>query len=130
MAAIWPGSRVPNFGIGDKLYFYDTATSTPQAVYSDGALSVARDQPIRADARGMFPVIYLSPTPGSIGCDGVFLAKGLEVAALASDIGVVPLPEVLAIIAMQHLVEACMAKRKQFVTPADIARSSPTPTMC
>lgn len=65
MAAIWPGSRVPNFGIGDKLYFYDTATSTPQAVYSDGALSVARNQPIRADARGMFPVIYLSPTPGS-----------------------------------------------------------------
>ena len=65
MAAIWPGSRVPNFGIGDKLYFYDTAISTPQAVYSDGALSVARDQPIRADARGMFPVIYLSPTPGS-----------------------------------------------------------------
>lgn len=65
MAAIWPGSRVPNFGIGDKLYFYDAGTSTPQAVYSDGALSVARDQPIQADARGMFPVIYLSPTPGS-----------------------------------------------------------------
>lgn len=64
MAAIWPGSRVPNFGIGDKLYFYNAATSTPQPVYSDGALSVAHDQPILADARGMFPVIYLSPTPG------------------------------------------------------------------
>lgn len=65
MAAIWPGSRVPNFGIGDQLYFYDTATSTPQVVYADGALSVAHDQPILADARGMFPVIYLSPAPGS-----------------------------------------------------------------
>jgi microcystin-dependent protein len=65
MAAIWPGSRVPNFGIGDRLSFYDTATSTPQVVYADGALSVAHDQPIRADARGMFPVIYLSPAPGS-----------------------------------------------------------------
>lgn len=65
MAAIWPGSRVPNFGVGDQLYFYDTATSTPQVVYADGALSVAHDQPILADARGMFPVIYLSPAPGS-----------------------------------------------------------------
>jgi len=65
MAAIWPGSRVPNFGIGDRLSFYDTATSTPQVVYADGALSVAHDQPILADARGMFPVIYLSPAPGS-----------------------------------------------------------------
>jgi microcystin-dependent protein len=64
MAAIWPGSRVPNFGIGDQLYFYNAGTSTPQPVYADGALSVARDQPILADARGMFPVIYLSPTPG------------------------------------------------------------------
>ncbi len=64
MAAIWPGSRVPNFGIGDKLYFYNAGTSTPQPVYADGALGVAYDQPILADARGMFPVIYLSPTPG------------------------------------------------------------------
>lgn len=65
MAAIWPGSRVPGYGIGDKLYFYDPSTSTPQAVYTDGALSVAHDQPILADARGMFPVIYMSPTPGN-----------------------------------------------------------------
>jgi len=70
MATTWPGSRIPYIDadgtpmVGAKLRFYNAGTSTPQAVYADGALSVARDQPILADARGMFPAIYLNPTPG------------------------------------------------------------------
>lgn len=83
MASIWPGSRVPYFEngspmVGNQLFFYNTATSTPQTVYADGALSVARDQPVLSDARGMFPVIYMSPTPGSyrqkcLDADGVLM---------------------------------------------------------
>ncbi len=70
MATTWPGSRIPYINadgtpmVGAKLRFYNAGTSTPQVVYSDGTLSVARNQPILADARGMFPTIYLSPTPG------------------------------------------------------------------
>lgn len=70
MATTWPGSRIPYINadgtpmVGAKLRFFDAGTSTPQPVYADGALDIARDQPILADARGMFPTIYLSPTPG------------------------------------------------------------------
>jgi hypothetical protein len=45
-----------------KLLFYQTATSTPQAVYTDEALQVAHSQPVEADGEGRFPVIYLDPT--------------------------------------------------------------------
>ena len=65
MTAIWPGSRIPAYEVGDQLYFYDVGTTTPQPVYADGALSVTLDQPIEADARGMFPAIYLNSTPGT-----------------------------------------------------------------
>lgn len=47
---------------GAKLYFYQTGTSTPQAVYTDADLSVAHDQPIEADGAGVFEPIYLDPT--------------------------------------------------------------------
>lgn len=71
MATTWPASRIPFIDengdpmVGAKLYFYDSSTTTPQVVYSDASLSTAIDQPILADARGMFPAIFLSPTPGS-----------------------------------------------------------------
>lgn len=71
MATTWPASRVPFLDengdpmVGAKLYFYDAQTTTPQTVYSDASLSTSIDQPILADARGMFPAIFLSPTPGS-----------------------------------------------------------------
>jgi microcystin-dependent protein len=71
MAAIWPGGRTPWIDengdpmVGAQLFFYDAGTTTPQVVYSDAALSVPHDQPILADARGRFPIIYLNPTPGS-----------------------------------------------------------------
>lgn len=71
MATTWPLSRVPFIDengdpmVGAKLYFYDSGTTTPQVVYSDAALSTAIDQPILANARGAFPLIFLNPTPGS-----------------------------------------------------------------
>ncbi|MDC9825682.1 hypothetical protein PRN20_18260 [Devosia sp. ZB163] len=71
MAAIWPGGRTPWLDengapmVGAQLFFYDVNTTTPQVVYTDGSLSVAHDQPILANARGIFPIVYLNPTPGS-----------------------------------------------------------------
>lgn len=71
MATTWPLSRVPFIDengdpmVGAKLYFYDSETTTPQVVYSDAALSTAIDQPILANARGAFPIIFLNPSPGS-----------------------------------------------------------------
>lgn len=54
---------VTNDGVfvpGAKAYFYASGTSTPQAVYTNAALSVAHAQPVVADAEGVLPVIYLS----------------------------------------------------------------------
>lgn len=71
MATTWPGSRIPFIDengdpmVGAKLFFYDSGTTTPQVVYSDAGLSTAIDQPILANARGAFPIIFLNPTPGS-----------------------------------------------------------------
>ena len=47
---------------GSKLYFYQTATSTPQDVFTDEDLSVAHSQPVVADGAGVFAPIYLDPT--------------------------------------------------------------------
>jgi hypothetical protein len=46
---------------GALLYFFRTGTETPQAVYSDSALTVPHSQPVTADAGGKFPKIYLDP---------------------------------------------------------------------
>jgi hypothetical protein len=45
-----------------KLYFYRAGTTTHQAVYTTAALSVAHDQPVQADANGVFPPIFLNPS--------------------------------------------------------------------
>jgi microcystin-dependent protein len=71
MAAIWPGSNLPQLDasgdpmVGAKLYFFDTGTTTPQSVYTESGLGEVHDQPILADANGRFPAIFLSATPGS-----------------------------------------------------------------
>lgn len=46
---------------GALLYFYQTATTTPQAVYSDAALTTPHSNPVVADAAGEFAKIYLDP---------------------------------------------------------------------
>ena len=46
-----------------KLYFYQTGTSTPQATYSDSALSVTNTNPVVADSNGLFTGIYLGEAP-------------------------------------------------------------------
>jgi hypothetical protein len=46
---------------GSKLYFYQTNTSTPQAVYTDVDLDVAHSQPVESNGAGRFPAIYLDP---------------------------------------------------------------------
>lgn len=43
-----------------RLYFYAAGTTTHQAVYTTSALNVAHDQPVEADADGVFPPIYLN----------------------------------------------------------------------
>lgn len=69
-ASIWPSSRTTFFDIdgqpavGWTAEFFNCETSTPQTVYEDGGLGVTLDQPVESDARGMFPSIFLSPTPG------------------------------------------------------------------
>ncbi len=43
-----------------RLHFYASGTSTPQAVYSDEALTTPLSNPVTADAAGAWPLIYLN----------------------------------------------------------------------
>lgn len=52
MGAVMPGA---------KLYFYRTNTSTPQNTYQDAALSTPHENPVVADADGVFAPIFLDP---------------------------------------------------------------------
>lgn len=71
MTALWPHSLVPYRDasndpmVGAKAYFYDANTTTPQPVYTTADLGVTHDQPVLANALGMFPATFLNPTPGS-----------------------------------------------------------------
>lgn len=47
---------------GALLYFYQTGTTTEQAVYQESTLTTTHTQPITADASGFFAAIYLDPT--------------------------------------------------------------------
>jgi len=47
---------------GAKLYVYEAGSTTPTDSYSDEALTTPRDNPVDADADGLFPVIYLDDT--------------------------------------------------------------------
>lgn len=60
VVAIDNGAVVP----GALLYFYQTGTSTPQDTYTDLALSVPHDNPVVADANGVFDPIYFDPAFG------------------------------------------------------------------
>jgi len=60
IVAIDNGVVVP----GAKLIFTATGTSTPQAVYTDKALTTPHSDPVEADAQGLFPVIYMNPSDG------------------------------------------------------------------
>jgi microcystin-dependent protein len=44
---------------GGKLYFYDAGTTTPRTVYRDSALAMAHSTPVRTDAYGRIPPIYV-----------------------------------------------------------------------
>ena len=46
--------------VGGKLFFYENGTSTPQATYSDDALTVANSNPVILDSAGRAPNIYAS----------------------------------------------------------------------
>lgn len=50
---------------GALLYFYQTGTTTPQAVYSDAALTTQHTNPVPADSAGEFPKIYLNSSATS-----------------------------------------------------------------
>lgn len=43
---------------GALAYFFQSGTTTPQAVYSDEALSVAHPSPLEADSQGVFPPVF------------------------------------------------------------------------
>ena len=53
---------------GAKWYFYVTATTTPQSVYTTAALNIAHSNPVVADAGGKFAPIYFD---GEISYRGV-----------------------------------------------------------
>lgn len=42
-----------------KIYYYETGTTTPKAVYSNAALSSAITQPVTASSLGVVPIVYL-----------------------------------------------------------------------
>lgn len=70
MTALWPSSRTMLIRdrdpiVGAQARFYNSGTTTPQPVYQDAALSVVHDQPVETDADGLWPAVYLNPTPGS-----------------------------------------------------------------
>jgi hypothetical protein len=44
---------------GAKIYFYENGTTTPQATYSDAALSVANSNPVVCDSEGRTPPIFV-----------------------------------------------------------------------
>lgn len=46
---------------GAYYQFYESGTTTPAAVYADGALSTPLTNPVEADSDGRFPAIYLDP---------------------------------------------------------------------
>jgi hypothetical protein len=52
------GSLLP----GSKLYFYRTATTTPQNTYQDILLATPHANPVVADSAGVFAPIYLDPS--------------------------------------------------------------------
>jgi len=45
-----------------KVNFYLTGTTTPAAVYTTSALSVAHTQPVQADSGGVLATVYLDPS--------------------------------------------------------------------
>lgn len=49
-------------GVGYKLYFYTTGTTTKKTVYSDEALTTPLTNPVVADANGRFVQIFLEGT--------------------------------------------------------------------
>jgi parallel beta-helix repeat protein len=46
---------------GAFLYFFQTGTTTPQAVYVDASLTTTHSNPVEALANGQWPKIYLNP---------------------------------------------------------------------
>lgn len=65
MAGLWPLSlqqRLDLNGkpyVGAKAYFYEAATLTPLAVYSDYDLGTELSNPVTADGYGVFPAVFL-----------------------------------------------------------------------
>lgn len=56
--AVQPNGRT--YGLA-KLYFYRAGTTTHQEVFTTQDLDVAHDQPVDADADGVFPPIFINP---------------------------------------------------------------------
>ena len=50
--------------LGAKIYFYETGTSTPKAVYSDAGGTTPITQPVEADAAGLLPDVFLDLSDG------------------------------------------------------------------
>ena len=63
---IFPPLIGETYEAGDKLYVYETGTSTPVTVYQDDDLATAHSTPVVADATGRFDPIYVNETVGDI----------------------------------------------------------------
>ena len=45
---------------GAKLFFYVVGSATPKDTYTTAAATVAHANPVIADAKGVFPAIYIT----------------------------------------------------------------------
>lgn len=63
---IFPPLIGETYEAGDKLYAYETGTSTPVTVYQNDDLTTAHSTPVVADATGRFDPIYVNETVGDI----------------------------------------------------------------
>jgi microcystin-dependent protein len=68
MAVLWQSPSVPFIDpngdpySGAKATFYESGTTTPLTVYQDGGLDNAHDNPVVANANGVFPAVFLPAT--------------------------------------------------------------------
>lgn len=64
---------------GALLYFFQTQTTTPQAVYADIGLTTQHPHPIPADSAGRWPKVYLNPNAPANYRATITTASGVQV---------------------------------------------------
>lgn len=74
MAGVWNGSGQQRVDLNGKPYvaarafFYEAASGSPLSVYKDYGLGSEHPNPVVANARGVFPYVFLDETDGFFRC--------------------------------------------------------------